>query len=55
MQSSKMSKTPLTLLIESLIQKGVITNERVYKAMSKVDRGDFCPNTYMNGAYDDCP
>lgn len=55
MQSTKFTKTPLNALIDSLIQKGVITSDRVNKVMRKVDRADFCPNNFQNSAYEDSP
>lgn len=38
-------------LLDSLKSKGVITTQRVYDAMVKVDRGDFINSS----PYDDCP
>jgi protein-L-isoaspartate(D-aspartate) O-methyltransferase len=42
----------MNVLVDSLVQSGVITCERVSQVMRKVDRQEFCPS---RKAYEDCP
>jgi len=44
----------LQMVERQLVRRG-INDERVLKAMSKVPRHNFVPESYQHAAYDDCP